>query len=170
MAAGTRYINSAMVAAAKHGGKSRRWSAIPHARRMLAALMSGTGADQQRNSRALAHISRADRKRPPQQAGHGAAARGQPENAATVTTGIASPLVARMLESHQGSRRHRDAGNAYQPALGHRTTALRFARSCYDHLAGQAWRRHRRTPWVAKRFIVLTDEGRRGHAGRCAVF
>src|SRR5262249_60312093 len=65
---------------------------------------------------------------------------------------IASPLVARMLESIKvvaaievAPRRQPRAAN---------DDALRFARSCYDHLAGQVG-----VALVAMGHIVLTDEG-----------
>ena len=55
---------------------------------------------------------------------------------------IASPLVARMLESIIAVAAI-EVPSRYQPRSV-RDDALRFARTCYDHLAGQARRRHRR--------------------------
>jgi DNA-binding transcriptional ArsR family regulator len=69
---------------------------------------------------------------------------------------IASPLVARMLESMklvaalEVPPRHR-------PRSAH-DEALRFARSCYDHLAGQAGVAIT-DALMAMGHIVLTDEG-----------
>jgi DNA-binding transcriptional ArsR family regulator len=69
---------------------------------------------------------------------------------------IASPLVARMLESMklvaavEVPPRHR-------PRSAH-DEALRFARSCYDHLAGQAGVAVT-DALMAMGHIVLTDEG-----------
>src|SRR2546425_6475681 len=69
---------------------------------------------------------------------------------------IASPLVATMLESMKvvaaievPPRRHPRSAN---------DEALRFARSCYDHLAGQVGVAVT-DALVAMRHIVLTDEG-----------
>ena len=68
---------------------------------------------------------------------------------------IASPLVATMLESMKvvadrgATRRHPRSAN---------DEALRFARSCYDHLAGQVGVAVT-DALVAMGHIVLTDEG-----------
>ncbi len=55
---------------------------------------------------------------------------------------IASPLVARMLESIIAVAAI-EVPSRYRPR-SIRDDALRFARTCYDHLAGRARRRHYR--------------------------
>ncbi len=69
---------------------------------------------------------------------------------------IASPLVARMLESIKLVAAI-DVPPRYAPRSA-RDEALRFARSCYDHLAGQAGVAVT-DALVAMGHIVLTDEG-----------
>jgi DNA-binding transcriptional ArsR family regulator len=69
---------------------------------------------------------------------------------------ISSPLVARMLESIK-------AVAAIETPARHRTRsaqddALRFARTCYDHLAGTLGVAIA-DALVEKRYIVLSDEG-----------
>jgi DNA-binding transcriptional ArsR family regulator len=67
---------------------------------------------------------------------------------------IASPLVARMLESIKAVAALETPAR-YQPRSAH---AMRFARSCYDHLAGRLGVALA-DALVAKKFIVLGDEG-----------
>jgi DNA-binding transcriptional ArsR family regulator len=69
---------------------------------------------------------------------------------------IASPLVATMLESMKLVAAI-EVPRRYDPRLA-REQALRFARSCYDHLAGQAGVAIA-DALVAMGHIVLTDEG-----------
>lgn len=59
---------------------------------------------------------------------------------------VASPLVATMLESIKAV----EVPPRYQPRSAN-DDALRFARTCYDHLAGQLG--------VARRHIVLAEDG-----------
>src|ERR1700730_2708474 len=69
---------------------------------------------------------------------------------------IASPLVAQMLESMKVV-----AAIEVPPRYMPRSTqdeALRFARTCYDHLAGRLGVAIA-DALVAKRFVVLSDEG-----------
>jgi DNA-binding transcriptional ArsR family regulator len=69
---------------------------------------------------------------------------------------IASPLVARMLESMKQVAaielppRHR--------SLSPQDNAVRYARTCYDHLAGRLGVAVA-DALVAQRYVVLTDEG-----------
>ena len=69
---------------------------------------------------------------------------------------IASPLVATMLESSEG-RRVIEVPPRHRPRSAN-DDALRFARSCYDHLAGQVGVAVT-DALVAMGHIVLTDEG-----------
>jgi DNA-binding transcriptional ArsR family regulator len=69
---------------------------------------------------------------------------------------IASPLVARMLESIKLVAAI-EVPPRHHPRSAH-DEALRFARSCYDHLAGQAGVAIT-DALVAMGHIVLTDEG-----------
>jgi DNA-binding transcriptional ArsR family regulator len=69
---------------------------------------------------------------------------------------IASPLVARMLESIKVVAAI-EAPSCHSPRSTH-DEALRFARSCYDHLAGQAGVAIT-DALVAMGHIVLTEEG-----------
>jgi DNA-binding transcriptional ArsR family regulator len=69
---------------------------------------------------------------------------------------IASPLVARMLESIKAVAAI-ETPPRHQPRSA-QDDALRFARTCYDHLAGRLGVAIADT-LVAKRFVVLSDEG-----------
>jgi len=69
---------------------------------------------------------------------------------------IASPLVARMLEGIKAVAAI-EVPPRYQPRSA-RDDALRFARTCYDHLAGRLGVAIA-DALVDKGYIVLTDEG-----------
>jgi DNA-binding transcriptional ArsR family regulator len=69
---------------------------------------------------------------------------------------IASPLVARMLESIKLVAAL-EAPPRYQPRSA-RDDALRFARTCYDHLAGQLGVEIA-DALVAKGYLVLSEDG-----------
>jgi DNA-binding MarR family transcriptional regulator len=69
---------------------------------------------------------------------------------------IASPLVARMLESIKAVAAL-ETPVRYQPRSA-QDDALRFARSCYDHLAGRLGVALA-DALVAKRYAVLSEEG-----------
>ncbi len=69
---------------------------------------------------------------------------------------IASPLVAKMLESIKAVAALETPAR-HQPRSA-KDDALRFARTCYDHLAGRLGVAIA-DALVAKRFIVLSDEG-----------
>jgi DNA-binding transcriptional ArsR family regulator len=69
---------------------------------------------------------------------------------------IASPLVARMLESIIAVAAI-EVPSRYQPR-SIRDDALRFARTCYDHLAGQVGVAIA-DALVAKGYMVLTEDG-----------
>jgi DNA-binding transcriptional ArsR family regulator len=69
---------------------------------------------------------------------------------------IASPLVARMLEAIKAVAAIETPAR-YQPRSAQDDT-LRFARTCYDHLAGRLGVAIA-DALVAKRFIVLTEDG-----------
>jgi DNA-binding transcriptional ArsR family regulator len=69
---------------------------------------------------------------------------------------IASPLVARMLESIKAVAALETPAR-YQPRSAH-DDALRFARSCYDHLAGRLGVALA-DALVAKRYAVLSEQG-----------
>jgi DNA-binding transcriptional ArsR family regulator len=69
---------------------------------------------------------------------------------------IASPLVAKMLESIKAVAAIETPAR-YQPRSA-QDDALRFARTCYDHLAGRLGVAIADT-LVARRFIVLTEDG-----------
>jgi DNA-binding transcriptional ArsR family regulator len=69
---------------------------------------------------------------------------------------IASPLVARMLESIKAVAAI-ETPPRHQPRSAE-VDALRFARTCYDHLAGRLGVAIA-DALVAKRFVVLSDEG-----------
>lgn len=69
---------------------------------------------------------------------------------------IASPLVARMLESIKAVAAIEVPGR-YQPRSA-QDQQLRFARTCYDHLAGQLGVAIA-DALVAKGHVVLTEEG-----------
>jgi DNA-binding transcriptional ArsR family regulator len=69
---------------------------------------------------------------------------------------IASPLVARMLESIKAVAAI-EVPPRYQPRSA-RDEALRFARTCYDHLAGQLGVAIT-DALVTNGYVVLTEEG-----------
>ncbi len=69
---------------------------------------------------------------------------------------IASPLVARMLESIKAVAAI-ETPPRHQPRSA-QDDALRFARTCYDHLAGRLGVALA-DALVAKKFVVLSDEG-----------
>ena len=69
---------------------------------------------------------------------------------------IASPLVARMLESIKAVAALETPAR-YQPRSA-QDDALRFARTCYDHLAGRLGVALA-DALVAKRYAVLSEEG-----------
>jgi DNA-binding transcriptional ArsR family regulator len=121
---------------------------------MLAALMSGQALTSSELA-ALAHISR------PTASGHlsklvTARLLAVSQKRRNRYYRIASPLVARMLESIKAVAAIETPAR-YQPRSA-QDDALRFARSCYDHLAGRLGVAIA-DALVAKRFIVLTDEG-----------
>jgi DNA-binding transcriptional ArsR family regulator len=146
-------INSAMVAAANMVEVAALVGDTARAT-MLAALMSGqalTGSELA----ALAHISRSTAS------GH----LSKLVTARLLTVSqkrrnryyrIASPLVARMLESIKAVAAIETPAR-YHPRSA-QDDALCFARTCYDHLAGSLGVAIA-DALVARRFIVLTDEG-----------
>jgi len=69
---------------------------------------------------------------------------------------IASPLVAKMLESIKAVAALETPAR-YQPRSA-QDDALRFARTCYDHLAGRLGVALA-DALVAKRYVVLSEEG-----------
>jgi DNA-binding transcriptional ArsR family regulator len=69
---------------------------------------------------------------------------------------IASPLVAKMLESIKAVAALETPAR-YQPRSS-QDDALRFARTCYDHVAGRLGVAIA-DALVAKKFVVLTEEG-----------
>jgi DNA-binding transcriptional ArsR family regulator len=69
---------------------------------------------------------------------------------------IASPLVARMLESIKAVAAI-ETPPRHQPRSA-QDDALRFARTCYDHLAGRLGVAVA-DALVARKFVVLSDEG-----------
>jgi DNA-binding transcriptional ArsR family regulator len=71
---------------------------------------------------------------------------------------IASPLVARMLESIIAVAAI-DVPPRYQPR-SIRDDALRFARTCYDHLAGQVGVGGRKVPDRIRRRLAYTGQAR----------
>jgi DNA-binding transcriptional ArsR family regulator len=121
---------------------------------MLAALMGGQALTSSELA-AVANISR------PTASGHLGKLAGA--RLLTVTSKrrnryyrIASPLVAKMLESI-----HAVAAIEVPPRHQPRSAqddALRFARTCYDHLAGTVGVAIA-DALVAKRYVVLSDEG-----------
>ena len=121
---------------------------------MLAALMGGQALTSSELA-ALAHISR------PTASGHlsklvAARLLAVSQKRRNRYYRIASPLVAKMLESIK-------AVAAIETPARHRPhspqdAALRFARTCYDHLAGRLGVAIA-DALVARRFIVLTDDG-----------
>lgn len=121
---------------------------------MLAALMGG----QALTSSELAHIARISR---PTASGH----LGKLANARLLTVTskrrnryyrIASPLVAQMLESIKAVAAI-EVPPRHQPRSAE-DDALRFARTCYDHLAGTVGVAIA-DALVAKRYVVLSDDG-----------
>src|SRR5262245_19755821 len=69
---------------------------------------------------------------------------------------IASPLVAKMLESIKAVAAL-ETPPRYQPRSA-QDDALRFARTCYDHLAGQLGVALA-DALVRKKYVILSDEG-----------
>ena len=69
---------------------------------------------------------------------------------------IASPLVAKMLESIKAVA-GLETPSRYQPRSA-QDDALRFARTCYDHVAGKLGVAIA-DALVVKKFVVLTEEG-----------
>jgi len=121
---------------------------------MLAALMSGQALTSSELA-SLAHISRSTASG---HLGKLVAARllAVSQKRRNRYYRIASPLVAKMLESIK-------AVAAIETPARHRPysaqdDALRFARTCYDHLAGRLGVAIA-DALVARRFIVLTDDG-----------
>jgi DNA-binding transcriptional ArsR family regulator len=121
---------------------------------MLAALMGG----QALTSSELAHIARISR---PTASGH----LGKLTNARLLTVTskrrnryyrIASPLVATMLESIKAVAAI-EVPPRHQPRSA-QDDALRFARTCYDHLAGRLGVAIA-DALVAKKYVALNDEG-----------
>src|SRR6202158_5476375 len=121
---------------------------------MLAALMGG----QALTSSELAALARVSR---PTASGHlgklvGARLLSVTQKRRNRYFRIASPLVAKMLESIKAVAALETPAR-YQPRSAE-DDALRFARTCYDHLAGRLGVAIADT-LVAKRFVVLSDEG-----------
>jgi DNA-binding transcriptional ArsR family regulator len=121
---------------------------------MLAALMGG----QALTASELAYCARVSRSTASEHLGKLAAAR-----LLTVTSRrrnryyrIASPLVARMLESIKAVAAIETPAR-YQPRSA-QDDALRFARTCYDHLAGRLGVALA-DALVARRYLVLSEEG-----------
>jgi DNA-binding transcriptional ArsR family regulator len=121
---------------------------------MLAALMGG----QALTSSELAHIAHISR---PTASGH----LGKLANARLLTVTskrrnryyrIASPMVAKMLESIMAVAAI-EVPPRHQPHSA-QNDALRFARTCYDHLAGTVGVAIA-DALIAKRYVVLNDEG-----------
>jgi DNA-binding transcriptional ArsR family regulator len=121
---------------------------------MLAALMGGQALTSSELA-GIAHVSR------PTASGH--LAKLVKARLLSVTSRrrfryyrIASPLVARMLESIKAVAAIETPAR-YRPRSAS-DDALRFARTCYDHLAGQLGVAIA-DAMTAKRFVVLSDEG-----------
>ena len=121
---------------------------------MLAALMGGQALTASELA-ALAHVTR------PTASGH----LGKLTAARLISVTqkrrnryyrIASPLVARMLESIKAVAALETPAR-FQPRSA-QDDALRFARSCYDHLAGRLGVALA-DALVAKKFVVLSDDG-----------
>jgi DNA-binding transcriptional ArsR family regulator len=121
---------------------------------MLAALMGG----QALTSSELAHIARISR---PTASGH----LGKLANARLLTVTskrrnryyrIASPLVAKMLESIKAVAAI-EVPPRHQPRSA-QDDALRFARTCYDHVAGRLGVAIA-DALIGKHYLVLDDEG-----------
>src|SRR5450759_3556755 len=121
---------------------------------MLAALMGGQALTSSELA-ALAHISR------PTASGHlsklvGARLLAVTQKRRNRYYRIASPLVARMLESIKAVAAL-EVPPRYQPRSA-QDDALRFARTCYDHLAGRLGVAIANA-LVARRYVVLSEEG-----------
>ena len=121
---------------------------------MLAALMGGQALTSSELA-SLAHISR------PTASGHlgklvGARLLSVTQKRRNRYYRIASPLVAKMLESIKAVAAL-ETPPRYQPRSA-QDDALRFARTCYDHLAGRLGVAIA-DALVARRLIVLTEEG-----------
>lgn len=121
---------------------------------MLAALMGGQALTSSELA-ALAHISR------PTASGHltklvGARLLNVTQNRRNRYYRIASPLVAKMLESIKAVSAI-ETPPRHQPRSA-KDDALRLARTCYDHLAGRLGVAIA-DALVAKKFIVLSEEG-----------
>jgi len=121
---------------------------------MLAALMGGQALTSSELA-SLAHISR------PTASGHlnllvAAGLLTVTPNGRNRYYRIASPLVARMLESIAAVAAI-ETPPRYRPRSA-QDDAMRFARTCYDHLAGQVGVAIA-DALVAKRFVVLTADG-----------
>src|SRR3954470_23803934 len=121
---------------------------------MLAALMGGQALTASELA-SLAHVSR------PTASGHlnklvAARLLAVSQRRRNRYYRIASPLVVRMLEGIKAVAAIETPAR-YQPRSA-QDDALRFARTCYDHLAGRLGVAVA-DALVAKRFIVLTEEG-----------
>lgn len=121
---------------------------------MLAALMGG----QALTSSELAALARVSR---PTASGHlgklvGARLLTVTQKRRNRYYRIASPLVAKMLESIKAVAALETPAR-YQPRSAE-DDALRFARTCYDHLAGRLGVAIA-DALVAKKFVVLNEEG-----------
>ena len=121
---------------------------------MLAALMGGQALTSSELA-ALAHVSR------PTASGHlgklvGARLLAVTQKRRNRYYRIASPLVARMLESIKAVAAL-EVPPRHQPRSAE-GDALRFARTCYDHLAGKLGVALA-DALVAKRYVVLSEEG-----------
>ena len=121
---------------------------------MLAALMGG----QALTSSELAALARVSR---PTASGHlgklvGARLLSVMQKRRNRYYRIASPLVAKMLESIKAVAAL-ETPPRYQPRSA-QDDALRFARTCYDHLAGRLGVAIA-DALVTKKFVVLSEEG-----------
>jgi DNA-binding transcriptional ArsR family regulator len=121
---------------------------------MLAALMGGQALTASELA-SLAHISR------PTASGHlgklvGARLLAVTKKRRNRYYRIASPLVARMLEGIQAVAAL-ETPPRYQPRST-QDDALRFARTCYDHLAGRLGVAIA-DALVAKRYVMLSEDG-----------
>jgi Mn-dependent DtxR family transcriptional regulator len=121
---------------------------------MLAALMSGQALTSSELA-GLAHVSRATAS---EHLGKLTRARllAVTQKRRNRYYRIASPLVARMLESIK-SVAALETPARYQPRSA-QDDALRFARTCYDHLAGRLGVAIA-DALVQKKCVVLSDEG-----------
>src|SRR5215831_16283427 len=121
---------------------------------ILAALMSG----QSLTSSELAYLAHVSRSTASEHLAKLAQARlvAVTRNRRNSYYRIASPLVARMLESIKAVAAL-EVPPRYQPR-SKQEDQLRFARTCYDHLAGRLGVAIA-DALVAKGYVVLTDEG-----------